>query len=520
MASRLSGLFNSYDFFGKSIPGVVLLLGLVTFLPESMLTAAEVDISIRNIAVLTVAGLVLGLIFGEAVHNLAINIEQMFYWSRERTYDIFNLINIREIRRFFEITFGPTISVIKRTFVSILRGIFVGIPPIYKWRYNTSSSIRTVIFGFSIIALIVLLTPFYFAIQVIKSIASIGFISRAIDYLQRENEPTPIYILPYGLWMQGRKWFRRRRRGMYKGLISHRNLFERRFQLGISQYESSDGGKTPDIERFKDAYYETYNTDIRAIIDEIGEIYPVVATRLDALEYGRADNFQARYSFCRSMWVTLGFFLFAYVVLLLNLRRSQIEQILQSVPSRTVQLISQNNIWGRVVVGLLIGFIGGMILQYSIRRLSNYRLSENKPLAIIFSVLCYGSGVIATFEVEQTMVLAKDLIEKLVFALISAINWVLGFLWPLSDILVNVFLGQDYVSRTVFVQLLAGAHIQLIVLLVITVIVFFDASGDYKELYIDYLLIEFAEATDLENSDETLNLLHDIATGEEETGRT
>lgn len=519
MASRLSGLFNSYDFFGKSIPGVVLLLGLVTFLPMSALEGAGIEISIRNVAVLALSGLVLGLIFGEGVHNIAINIEQIFYWSRRRTYDIFNIIDLNEISRFFTTVFGPSISIIRNTITDLINRIPGRSKPIYNYKVSQILSIKAIVLGIISILTVIAVMCRYWIRRITQLVVSIGFVSRLINYLQRENEPTPIYVLPYGLWIQARKWFSRRRGETYKGLVSHRNLFERRVELEFSQYESPDNGDSVHIERFNNAYKEAYDTDIRRVIDDVGDIYPIVTTRLDALEYGRADNFQARYSFCRSMWVTLGFFLFSYIIVLLDRNQREIEQTLDAIPAHVVQIISQNTFFGPFAVGLALGFVGGIILQYGIEKIFKYRLSENKPLAVIFAILCYGLGVIAAFELEQTMVISLEFIRDALSVFTWITYWCLKILWPISDILVSVLLGQDYVSDTVFIQVFSEAHIQIIVLLAITVAVFFDASGDYKELYIDYLIVEFAEAIDLEDNDETLNLLHKVQSGEEKDGK-
>jgi len=65
MSSRLGGLFDTYDFFGKSIPGVVWVTGILLLLPtETLLLDSDITFNVRNLAVFAIIGLAIGLVFG------------------------------------------------------------------------------------------------------------------------------------------------------------------------------------------------------------------------------------------------------------------------------------------------------------------------------------------------------------------------------------------------------------------------------------------------------------------------
>jgi len=86
--NNLVTLFSSYDVFGKSIPGAVFFLGLVSILPEESKILAELTSwpggpGSSFVAILLLA-LGLGLIFGEAIHTLANISEKMVAWLGRR----------------------------------------------------------------------------------------------------------------------------------------------------------------------------------------------------------------------------------------------------------------------------------------------------------------------------------------------------------------------------------------------------------------------------------------------------
>ena len=86
MQNSLVGLLSSYDIFGKSIPGAVFFLSVISLLPAPTTETAQNGfdflgvISPRSLVTVLAFALLLGLIFGEAIHTLAVNSERFVAW--------------------------------------------------------------------------------------------------------------------------------------------------------------------------------------------------------------------------------------------------------------------------------------------------------------------------------------------------------------------------------------------------------------------------------------------------------
>lgn len=91
MRSSLYQVFGSYDVFGKAIPGAVLMFGLVSFFQKSDLPGVF-NQRLSNFAVILILVLLAGLMIGQAVHTLAVNIEKGFQWTARRPKRLFGLI--------------------------------------------------------------------------------------------------------------------------------------------------------------------------------------------------------------------------------------------------------------------------------------------------------------------------------------------------------------------------------------------------------------------------------------------
>lgn len=91
MQTPVLRLFGSYEFFGKSIPGAVAMLGLISLFPEENFPSVFAG-ELINVAGLLVVLLITGLMVGEGVHTLAENIEKLFHWGARRMKGFFNYI--------------------------------------------------------------------------------------------------------------------------------------------------------------------------------------------------------------------------------------------------------------------------------------------------------------------------------------------------------------------------------------------------------------------------------------------
>ena len=93
--SQVIQSIGSYDLFGKSLPGAIFALGLVSLLPRDRVPfVGGSDITLINIAALFLLLLIAGLTIGQGIHTLADNIEKSFLWVAKRIRRTFNLIRL------------------------------------------------------------------------------------------------------------------------------------------------------------------------------------------------------------------------------------------------------------------------------------------------------------------------------------------------------------------------------------------------------------------------------------------
>lgn len=249
MAERVANVLESYDFFGKSIPGIVALIGIATLLPGLPLDTFSDPNGTVNFTVLTALALTLvfsGLVLGQAVHTLADNTEKVVYrignWLGDKYY-----------------IYGPIIS----------EDCWEN----HKWWYGKYSHVKP--------------------------------------------------------WLERRYW------GIHDVFKSHRRLFENElgWYFDISErMENKRGLDSRNIiyDRFRECCEAEFGIDVarfdrtasRSIqlngYVEIRQLYPMVTATLSSKGSGRANGFQARYSFCRGMWVTFLLLLFAYLSVLFS----------------------------------------------------------------------------------------------------------------------------------------------------------------------------------------------------------
>jgi len=281
MANRIVGVLESYDFFGKSIPGIVLLLGLSTLLPKiPILPTGEQNgtLTLATITTLALALVFSGLVLGQAVHTIAVNIEKIFYrvgrWSQNRYY-----------------LHGPVVLTDER----------------------------------------------------------------------RESRPRLDELFKFS-----RPWLIRRYWGIHDTFKSHRRLFENElgwyFDLSVERRKSNVPNVNYDV--FRQCCKSEYDVDIARFdrtsdsrlltgsYEQLRHLYPMVTSKVTRHSGGRASGFQARYSFCRGMWVVVLFLLLAYLWVLflpVPLRALNYEPVILTVLS-AAEL-------GVLILGLLIALI-------------------------------------------------------------------------------------------------------------------------------------------------------------------
>jgi hypothetical protein len=242
MPDRLVGVLESYDFFGKSIPGILLLIGFFTFLPKIPLFPVGGETESINFATITTLALTLvfsGLVLGQAVHTVAVNIEKVFY----------------------------------RVGWWLLNRYYVHSPLVLSDEY-------------------------------------------------RESHPRVD-----GIYKYCRPWLIRRYWGIHDTFKSHRRLFENElgwyFDLSVEKRKSD----VPNVnyDTFRQHCKSEFDVDVarfdqtsdsRRLVggyEQLRHLYPMVTSKTANATGGRASGFQARYSFCRGMWVVLLILLLGYL---------------------------------------------------------------------------------------------------------------------------------------------------------------------------------------------------------------
>lgn len=119
-------------------------------------------------------------------------------------------------------------------------------------------------------------------------------------------------------WLRGRFW------GTFDSFVSHRYLFSKWFQWNYDKERDrafdnrwNPGDKDILMEPFCEAYKEVFEDDIRQYtIKEVETIYPLITAYVSRSGSNEYRQFQAIYSFCRSMWAVLFILTIAYSVVL------------------------------------------------------------------------------------------------------------------------------------------------------------------------------------------------------------
>ncbi|WP_152422377.1 hypothetical protein [Halorubrum californiense] len=267
MPTRVAGVLGSYDFLGKSVPGIVLITGLASLfpgLPTQLLSQSQNGVTFTVLATIALILVFTGLVVGQAVHTLADNVEKILYWVGRETYNRYYMDGF--VREEFREN----------------HPIFYLIGYCFYWPLN-------------------------------------WLILRWIRYAVR-------YIVES---LTKSRWFIRRYWGIHDSFKSHRRLFEDELGWYFSD-ETKRLSSFPNIsyEQFSQCCEDEFGINLgklegvpaNAVVTqkeiEYRQLYSMIASLVSTAEQGRANGFQARYSFCRGMWVVLLFMILAYLLTL------------------------------------------------------------------------------------------------------------------------------------------------------------------------------------------------------------
>ena len=280
MQTQISGIFGSYDLFAKAFPGTVFLLCAISLLPQE---AFDFDLAQSGalVASLTILVLVLGFVFGQALHSISVWVEKKFYSIS---------------RRWFEIS------------VSIQNwyyGYYANM--MNELGYGMERSRRTVLIS-DIIT---------FILTVIILVISITIITNSEPTTtQTRSFLIGISIGILSFWVIYYSVFVNRvRNWVSQTLIPHR----RQFGAELSGSEVRNKAEMWLPMSFIETVDEKYDTDNGTMDGSaVDLLYTLVMSYLAHSNIGRARQFQAVFAFCRSMWVTL--FLYSICYMMVGLR--------------------------------------------------------------------------------------------------------------------------------------------------------------------------------------------------------
>jgi len=98
MSERFLQSLNTYEIFGKSLPGAVFLVGVVSIMPAQSVDA-DISPTFANLAALSIVLLLAGLAIGQGVHTLADNMEKVIHWIARRIRRFVNYLRVKTKRQ-------------------------------------------------------------------------------------------------------------------------------------------------------------------------------------------------------------------------------------------------------------------------------------------------------------------------------------------------------------------------------------------------------------------------------------
>jgi len=252
MPNGLLSIFGVYDFYGKSFPGTTMVLGFSVLLPKGTIPLPDITENFLVLIGLLIIILLIGTLLGEVVHTLATVIEDLLAWIGLQAR---RLVVGGLVVGGLDLSFSPP----EKPIVAETRTD--------DGNDNSSIEPRSPWIRDRIVEMKKWFTNFYAHIVYIFWSHRDAFHNEIIAQIEEPYGAVdlPITGVPF----------------------TKRHLLEK----AISEY---------DIRR-------PYDTD---------RVYSVVTSTLSQNGHERAFRFQARYSFCRSMWIGLLSIFAAYCLVL------------------------------------------------------------------------------------------------------------------------------------------------------------------------------------------------------------
>ena len=245
MPSQFLSSFGMYDFYGKSLPGMALAVGLTVLLPFNSLPEVTLaDNFLIFIALLTVLGLI-GILLGEIVHTISNFFEIMWAWIG------------RQVRSL---------------------GIKFGLgPPKSGYQPEVRNDGNDSIEGDS-------------------------------------NVELPTKTLRYRAFHKIHQWVYSQYQKLFYIIASHRRVFLKELTGDVEiPYQTVDLPLTNASFARQHLVKKSIEEFDMKSKEDAREVYSIVVSRLTFAGCERPFRYQARYSFCRSMWMVLSFLSGIYI---------------------------------------------------------------------------------------------------------------------------------------------------------------------------------------------------------------
>lgn len=273
MPTRIYGSFDSYDIVGKSLPGIAFLLGILTYLPNFLVqewisTGRDLPESLLVFIIIITFIVLVGVLIGEGVHTIAVNIELMFGWLSKRAVGTKRLLfqAFPGLKENIERIIPEELDRKTQTRNPLWKNVF------HNWTYGMWSWMMR---RYRMLSIILLGHRHVFERNLKEDIdVEQLFPDVAEDDQTHQNEQT---------------------------------LAERleRHDTGISQ-----------LPFFKRHFIRKCLNEFHVNWGDLRLVYPVITSTLENEDFSRSQKFQATYAFCRAMWVNSFLLAISYLLLI------------------------------------------------------------------------------------------------------------------------------------------------------------------------------------------------------------
>ncbi|WP_222918928.1 hypothetical protein [Natrinema sp. SYSU A 869] len=312
MATRISRIFGSYDLFAKSFPGVILLILTVTLLP---VWEMNIETSLNNTTIVLYGILmaVFGFTIGQALHSVAVDIEKTVYAFGSFYYKI--VIELMYFNSYARSALQSRLPW-KKQDIDVTKGA----------KMSRVALVWAILFA---------IVTLYMVIYAIISREFTLMISVFSGYV------LGVVIVSDRL----RTWF-------YNVLNPHRRIFQ--------QYlYKNDQLATRYLERYIDVFDS--DGEIKEQDDQY-LIYMMTMSYLENIGSTRSRQFQATFSFCRSIWVILAWYAVVCVTISIGMIEKAVNLVyiiypIDSSVSYTPMILNWTNSEGTFIIGLIMGIL-------------------------------------------------------------------------------------------------------------------------------------------------------------------